>query len=452
MTEDRNRRFLGIPDTFWIGFVIMIGFFLKVIYDVEAGYTVSTHDLGEWTYLAEGDAHGGVIGVIQYYFMRHRLPDVNPVTVRSYAEAPFYYIVCSLLLELLHRLMHLDIGSCLHLLQCLNVVYVTVGSFMALGILRKLGVKGRQFVMSVIFLTFFPGFYHLSANLCPDAMLFMFMMLAFAAALSYYRTRLRADVMKAAVYLALAFLTKRGAVVVLPVLVSLFAACFADGRTDRGQLRRDMGRFALITAPAALAYPLYLAVRFKVNPFVIPDYGSGQRVSKLSTVAMRIGLPRMENFTYLHTTRQLPTLTNVWAQLMKTALFDETALTLSTGASVKMARVFLYMSIAICLLFHLMWLLAAVSGRYPRHVRRAMLAGYLGTLAMYVIYALKVPFISAMNYRYISIACVFPLVGAALFGSGKAEASFAERFLLKLAHRLVFVFAALTAFLFGFYY
>ena len=48
MNEGKSRRILGFPDEFWIGFVIMIGIFLKLVYDVAAGYAISTHNLGDW--------------------------------------------------------------------------------------------------------------------------------------------------------------------------------------------------------------------------------------------------------------------------------------------------------------------------------------------------------------------------------------------------------------------
>ena len=96
MNKTKTKRILGFPDLFWIGFVIMVGFFLKLVYDIQAGWTITSHDLGVW--LEEGwRPGGGVLGVIQYYYNMHRLPDIDPRTLTGYAGPPLYYMMVKLL-------------------------------------------------------------------------------------------------------------------------------------------------------------------------------------------------------------------------------------------------------------------------------------------------------------------------------------------------------------------
>ena len=58
MDDNTTKRILGFPDEFWIAFVIMVGFFLKIIFDVSSGYNFQARNLGAWTYLEPGQAHG----------------------------------------------------------------------------------------------------------------------------------------------------------------------------------------------------------------------------------------------------------------------------------------------------------------------------------------------------------------------------------------------------------
>ena len=90
MDDNTTKRILGFPDEFWIAFVIMIGFFLKIIFDISTGYTFQARNLGMWTYLEPGQAHEGTLGVIQYLFENHRLPDFDPRTVNRPRSFIFY--------------------------------------------------------------------------------------------------------------------------------------------------------------------------------------------------------------------------------------------------------------------------------------------------------------------------------------------------------------------------
>ena len=90
MARTRNRRFLGIPDEFWIGFVIMVGCFLKLVYDTRISYSAFTINAGSWMEFADGHPNPGHIGLMQYYMTVMHLPDFDPRTVTCYSNPPFY--------------------------------------------------------------------------------------------------------------------------------------------------------------------------------------------------------------------------------------------------------------------------------------------------------------------------------------------------------------------------
>ena len=144
MDDNTTKRILGFPDEFWIAFVIMVGFFLKIIFDISTGYTFQARNLGMWTYLEPGQAHEGTLGVIQYLFENHRLPDFDPRTVSGFESPPLFHILCAFFLDLFHRAAGWKIGTCLHTLQCFNAIFVTAGSLSEIGILRKCGLVGRE--------------------------------------------------------------------------------------------------------------------------------------------------------------------------------------------------------------------------------------------------------------------------------------------------------------------
>ena len=200
MSGTARKRFMGIPDEFWVGFIIMVAFFLKLVYTIKIGYQSGTIYAGSWLDLTEGSIHGGHVEVIHYYFTFHKLPDFSPVGYPGYALPPLYYIISSLFMELLHRLMHWSAPVSLHVLLSLNVIYVSIGESCGLAILRRFGVRGRNLVTAVFFLFYFPGFYLLSGAMDGSALAFMFSMLALSGVLSWYDSRRQKVLLLSALY------------------------------------------------------------------------------------------------------------------------------------------------------------------------------------------------------------------------------------------------------------
>ena len=108
------------------------------------------------------------------------MPTFDVTTLSCYSNPPFFYVICALILQIFHDGFGWAIGTTLHFLQCVNSIYVMVGLFAGFGIVSKFGVKGRKFIASILFLTFFPAFYNIGATLNNDALCYMCMSAASA--------------------------------------------------------------------------------------------------------------------------------------------------------------------------------------------------------------------------------------------------------------------------------
>ena len=452
MMNEKTKRILGVPDEFWIAFVIMIGFFLKLVYDITTGYEVSTHDLGAWTELAAGGANGGHLGAIQYYFTYHHLPDFNPATMNCYSNPPLFYIISAFILEIIHRLLGWSIGTCLHFLQCINVIYVTVASFCGIGILRKFGVQGRKLVAAILFLTFFPAFYNLGATLNNDAMCFMFMMLTLNAAVGWYQTRKKKTIIFTAVWLGLGMMSKLNAVIIAPALAVLFISALLDKRTENRKLWNQYAFFAAVSIPLGLWWPVYNFIRFRMPFFYIQAISSDwQQLGGYYTAAERLAVPKIQLLLQLHLVADRSLEYNIWAQTFKSAIIDEQAINLSLTGTWIMTVMVLFMSIFLCVLFHVMWIRTLISNRLSLAFKLFTVTGYACILISYINFCFSYPVVCTMNFRYIPSILIFPLAGMALCGKGTAEDTKFERITSAAANWVILVFSVMTAFLFGFY-
>lgn len=308
MDDNTTKRILGFPDEFWIAFVIMIGFFLKIIFDISTGYTFQARNLGMWTYLEPGQAHEGTLGVIQYLFENHRLPDFDPRTVSGFESPPLFHILCALFLDLFHRAAGWKIGTCLHTLQCFNAIFVTAGSLSEIGILRKCGLVGRELVASILFMTFFPAFYIMGASFSAEAMCFMFCTFALNNAITWYRTKELRHITRTAVFFGLGMSTSYAASAILPAVLSVMILAVRDKRFVRKTLkapykkffRAPFTRFFIIAGIGALWWPVYNFIRFGVPLFYRKfSYESWEMLKGKYSGWMRIRIPSINEFSDL---------------------------------------------------------------------------------------------------------------------------------------------------------
>ena len=452
MDDNTTKRILGFPDEFWIAFVIMVGFFLKIIFDVSSGYNFQARNLGAWTYLEPGQAHEGTLGVIQYLFENHRFPDFDPRTVSGFENPPLYYIFCALFLDAFHRGAGWKVGTCLHTLQCINAIFVTAGSLCEIGILRKCGLVGRELVASILFMTCFPAYYIIGASFSVEAMCCMFCTFALYNSITWYRTKEMKHIIRTAVFFGLGMSTSYSASAILPAVLSVMILAARDKRFGRKSLYAPFGRFLVIAGIGALWWPVYNFIRFGVPLFYRKfSYESWEMLKGRYSVWMRIKIPSINEFSDMQIDSGGKYLYNIWAQTLKTSIFDYNAINMELRPTYIMAGILLFMNILLCVLFHVMWVRSLMGHRMRREIRVFTGVGYLGALIGYAVFCLRNPIVSAMNFCYIPTIILYPITGMAICGAAGRNATGLDRILTRVCNWVIVFFAVVAAFLFGYY-
>ena len=447
----RSKRFLDIPDEFWIGFVFLVSFLLKLIYDIQVGYSAATVNAGVWKEMVNGLPNEGHVGYMQYLFTYHRYPNTDPRGYACFIDPPFYYVICALILELIHRLMRWPIGTSLHVLQCINVIYVTIGCTHMISMLHKFGIRGRKLVVCILFISFFPGFYHLGAELSPNAMSFMFSMGALNHGLSWYGSRRQKPFLVAALLLALGLLTAWQGVLAVPALLTLYYYAAQDGRRNEVSPARQMMRALCFLIPSAFVWPFYRYIRFHIPFFYaqrsLRPYGDVSRYSLFS----RLRLPGKELMRDLHTFGVPSKEYNLWAQIFKTAIVNFQSINFSRGEARVISEFAFRLSIFLCILFHVMWIYTMFTARIEQPLKRFLQVGYLSYILIYIISCIRFPYIYYMNFMRIAPVLLFPVTGMGICGYGLSTDTVFEKVTGWAANSLVLIFALTCAFIFGFY-
>ncbi len=447
MAERNSRRIMGIPNEFWIGFVIMCGFFLKVVYVINAGFENTTFQSGMWQEITETAPAGGHLGYIEYLFMFHKLPSVNPSEYACFANPPLYYVFAALLMEFFHRLLNWPAGIALHTIQCINVIFVLVGECCGIGILQKFHVKGRKMVVAILFLLLFPLFYHLSAAMDGSGPAFMFSMLCLNNVLAWYRSRRYQVLRGAAIEFGLGMMCSYMTLLILPALIVIMYYASFDGRRNQTPLKVQFRNFAIITSLMSFWWPIYLSIRWHLPLFYVQ---MPQGAELHAGIFDRLRIPGPILLGHLHTGGNGALEYNIWAQLFKTAIVDFNAIDISLSGTYMITTFAVYLSLVICLLAHIMLFSLLISSKLERAPRRFLGIGYFAQLIGYVCVCLYYPTTGIMNLRWIASSVIYPLIGLSLIGNSE-DSTRAGRVLSWTVSMMILVLSFITAFLFGFY-
>lgn len=451
MSITRTGKFMGVPDEFWIGFLIMVGVFLKLYYAISVDFLSIHADSGAWLAGTATQPGPGHIGVIQYYYTYHALPQMEPLQFPYFGNPPLFYIVAALIVDIFHRLFGWQISIALRMVLVFNTVFVLTGTSCGIAILRKFGVRGRKLVLCIFFLMYFPAFYNLSASLDPSAMAFMLTMLCMNTMLSWYHSRRAGTLTHCALQFGLAMMTSESAIILLPPLLLLMLHAHADGRRNHIPLGKQYVRFGFIAGVLSLWWPVYRLLRYHLPPFYIPA-SFGKRVD--SSFFSRLLLPESNLLWHLHTEGYGAAEHNIWAQTFKTSVVDFHSINLSMDEIYILAFLAVCLAVAVFILSHVMLVRVLSRKRLPRVFRDFIIVGYAAVLVYYLFICWRYPYIGTMDFKRIAPVLIFPLVGIGLCGvkggSGGAIPVMDSALSSAVAIMLVLL-CGLSMFLFGFY-
>ena len=452
MKEKNARMIMGFPNQFWIGVVIMIGVFLKIVYDVSAGFELSTHNVGTWTQIVNDIPNSGHIGVIQYYYTYHHLPNFDPTLIVGYSNPPLFYILSALIVQICHVFIGWPIGSVLHCIQCLNAVFVMAGCFIGLGMLGKMGLKGKKYVACLVFVMFFPGFYTLGASLDNTPLAFLFAMLAMSNMVKWYELRTTKCLYKCGIFLGLGMMTSLTALAALvPIVVLYLFARFYDRRSTVKVWAKQGGISLAIALVLGFFYPVRNLIRFGTPIFYIDqETAAWQQVGSYS-LWQRIGLPSFQSLTHLHLSEETYYEYNIWGQLFKTSVVDESALNLDFRITHLFAVVLLVLVILFAVLSTVMFVRMMFAGRVGLDHRLFLLSGLVTAVIAYMVTCLTNATVSTMNFRLFPFAVFFLLAGFGLCGKYNEQDGIFEKVTTRIGVAMIIAISVLSAFLFGFY-
>ena len=409
--------------------ILLAGTMLKLIYALQVSCYVSPHDLdrlSDWVQRTNGH-----LGYIQYLYQYRHLLQTSPVGAGQFYHPPLFYLVGAAVMQLFYT-MGDPIEPVFELLQLVNTLFACGIAFVGWRILTHLEVTGKKLVVLTAFLSFGPTLYWLGTELNNDCLMTLLQAMTIEQTILWAKKPRTGVIIKMALLLALAMLTKTSAVLIAPAIGCVFLYELIRRIRQKDGVWPLIGQFALfavISIPLGTSYVLRNWFLFQVPPNYVPNMGPNdpQYVGSCS-VLRRLGLPSIRQLFSARIHWEEPAnFCNIWWQTALTMALDEGILVLRNTAQ-KVCAVLLIWSCAGSILVLLAGTVRALlSKKASIPVRLLLGVGFCAVFGSYVLFCFQYPHLCTMNFRYIYNTLIFLAAG---YGIREGEMSIGSRALV----------------------
>ena len=380
---------------------IILLFFLICI--VQLGYISYTpyfarqHDSRSF----ENYQYGGHFGYIGYIFYNNHLPNFSPKEYWCFANPPLFYLVSVCYIKI-QNFFERDIVDCLENLQILSFTYTLIFNFYVYRILKRIKIKeSLAAVLSIVFFT--PAMIIMSGSLNNDILSIMLQTMAIFYAMKWKDTNKLSDLIKVAITIALAMMTKISSAIIAIAISYIFIRKVIEDRQNIKKYFIDFTIFALIALPIGLWFPIKNLVLYDVpltyvqsvdleNESNISEYGILERFFTINSVYELKSVNVImsgENKDY-----------NLFVTTLKSFIVDETV-DYSENIILKIAVYSLfYLSFVIGIMF-IINLVVALSHYKENSDHLFFIILLILEIVAYLKFCFNYPFVFTMNFRYI---------------------------------------------------
>ena len=396
--------------------ILLAGAVLKLCYAIQVPYSVSPHDLGgpsDWVTYS-----GGHRSYIQYLYQFQQLWQGNGIGGMFY-HPPLFHTMGALVFGLFYKSGG-SIQAVFEWIQIFNTLAACAIAFVGWRILKHLEVKGRKLVTLTAFLSFGPTLYWLGTALTNDCLMTLLQAMTIEQIILWAKKPRMGVIIKAALLLALAMLTKTSAVLIAPAIGCVFLYVFLKTIQEKGKIAPLLWQFAaflLISVPLGCSYVLrnWHLFQMPLN-YVAPGWGvNDPQYIGDCTLFRRLGLPSLKQLFSARIHWDAPKkYCNIWWQTFLTMALDEGIL-VERNLAQKTVAVLLVWSCAGSTLVLLAGMVRTFfSRRTDAAVRLLLGVGYGVVFLSYVVFAFRYPRVCTMNTRYIYITMIFLVAGYGL--------------------------------------
>lgn len=395
-------------------FILFGSFMFQAFYVLMAPYNISRHDLGDFVNLDTMESGSGHLGYIEYLYNHKHLPNFDPRERWSFYNPPCFHILGAAILDITY---HLGVPAplCYESIQIINLFATSMTIWLLYRILHSLVKNTESILPFVALIAFHPFFALYSASLTNDALCLYFITLALWYTLRWHKSHNFSSILVIALAIGFGMLTKLNVAIICFGIGFIFLWDFWKQREKWKLYIAQFFAFLAICAPIGLYYPIRNYVHFHIPLLYIQGLTKDDPQYIRAGVLQRIGFPSLKQLSYPFCRFEPETEQNIWVQLLRTSLFDEINPPTENNLIEAWGMLLLWITLLLVFICNAAFIYCiAKKGFLVIELRIFLLIEYLAMLTTYAKFCFEEPFICTMNYRYIGVSLLFPVLGAAL--------------------------------------
>lgn len=397
--------------------ILLGSFLIRALFILVSPYDQGQHDVhfvGGWDTNEIGSGH---FGYIEYLYKFRKFPNFDPTRVWAFYNPPLHHIISAVWIWI-NRLLGFNYELCMENLQILTLLYATVSTWLVYRILQEFKIKESNLLILTGVLIFHPVFAVLSASLNNDCLAILFSLSTLLYTIRWYKKQSFSRILLIAFSIGLGMLTKTSVGLLAPGVGFVFLMVLVKKRVQWKKNCCQFLAFGVISIPIGMAWVVRLRVLHQIPFTYVPMLGEIDQYQYVGNYGVweRLGIPGAESLSHAWNNWNPRAEHNIWAELFRSALFDEKAFQMMGTLYEWFAVILLITSILGAVLMNVLLIRVLIQKRSMDGALKGMVAvGYVVLLISYIKFCFQYPFICTMNFRYIVATILFPAIGTGIW-------------------------------------
>lgn len=405
--------------------ILGVGILLRLFYVVFSTIYDRQYDIGMIDIDAGHTVSGGHLAYIQYFYHNLSMPDFDPTTVYQFHHPPLHHYICALWMRFLGLFIK-DTSVLEESIQIIPLICSVITLIFLYKIIKEFNLSFRASAFITLIFSFHPTFILLSGSVNNDCMALMFTVMACFYTIRWGKRQTYKNIIAIALCIGLGMSTKQNvAELAFPIGIVFLYIFFKNIRKDKKKLSlfiKQFGIFLLIAVPIGMWFYIRNLVKYDVSMLWVYELpkDSWQYTGNVPVINRFLWpipsdiVDNIKNF-------KIGCGYNVWVSIMRTSVLGEWDMA-GVASVVKLISVFLILTGAVLGIFAFISFILTFTTKYSKnrgvHIEKTssifFVTAYVITMIFYLSFAYKYPQECSMNFRYISIAILFPAVGAGI--------------------------------------
>ena len=239
------------------GIIILLGFGLRLTYILYTTVYERQHDNGT---LGQVGGHLGYIS--SFWNDLFSLPKENAKEIYQYYHPPLHHFTVGVFLNILKFFGYSDIKEVGECIQYVPLFYSSACMVLMYKLLRVFNISKVPLLLGLSVTAFHPTFLILAGSVNNDMLSILLMLAAALNTVYYYKNSTYANIIKIALCVGLAMLSKMSGWMVAPAIAVVFIAVMIKQKNKRLDIVKQWVVFGVICVPLGLVWSIRCLIKY----------------------------------------------------------------------------------------------------------------------------------------------------------------------------------------------